>query len=46
MNKFDVRRANAAVKALEDEIAGLKNSYTQASNKIANEEVKWNAMRL
>ncbi|MDC0977151.1 hypothetical protein OAR34_01210, partial [Pelagibacteraceae bacterium] len=46
MNKWDVRRANAAVKALEAEIAGLKNNYTQASNKIANEEVKWNAMRL
>ena len=38
MNKWDVRRANAAVKAFEAQIAGGSYNYNQAANKIANEE--------
>ena len=46
MNKWDVRRANAAVKAAEAKIAGINFSYDQAINKISNEEKIWNVKRL
>ena len=46
MGKWDVRRANAAVKAAEAQIAGLSYNYEGAVNKIANNEKKWNAWRV
>ncbi len=46
MGKWDVRRANAAVKAAEAQIAGTNFNYEQAVNKIANNEKKWNVWRV
>ncbi len=46
MNKFDVRRANAAVKAAEEQIAGKSYNYEQAVNKIANDEKQFNVYRV
>jgi predicted nucleic acid-binding Zn-ribbon protein len=46
MGKWDVRRANAAVKAAEAQIAGTNFNYEQAVNKIANDEKKWNVWRV
>ena len=45
MNKWDVRRAEAAIKAAEAQIAGKSNNYNSELSKIANEEAKWNAWR-
>jgi hypothetical protein len=46
MNKWDVRRANTAVKAAEASLAGKNFDYQVAMNKIANEERAWNVSRL
>ena len=46
MNKFDVRRANAAVKAAEAQIAGVKYDYQGAIDKISIEEQKFNNWRV
>ena len=46
MNKFDVRRTEAAVKALEAKIAGTNYDYEGAISKIAVEENKFNAWRV
>lgn len=45
MNKFDVRRANAAVKATEAQIAGRSNNYIDEISKIANDEQEFNQFR-
>ena len=45
MNKWDVRRANAAVKAAEAGIAGTSYDYQGAVNKVNNDEKAWNAAR-
>ena len=45
MDKWGVRRANAAVKAAEAEIAGTSYDYQGAVNKINNDEKAWNAAR-
>ena len=45
MNKFDVRRANAAVKAAEAQIAGGNYNYVDAISKIANDEQEFNQFR-
>ena len=45
MNKFDVRRANAAVKAAEAQIAGGNYNYIDAISKIANDEQDFNQFR-
>ena len=46
MNKWDVRRANAAVKAAEAKIAGINFSYNQAVSIISNDEKKFNDWRV
>ena len=46
MNKFDVRRANAAVKAAEAKIAGINYDYKSAISKIAMDENKFNSFRV
>ena len=46
MNKWDVRRANAAIKAAEAQIAGTNFNYKQAVNKIANDEKQFNVYRV
>jgi hypothetical protein len=46
MNKFDVRRANAAVKAAEAQVAGLNYDYQSEINKIAMAEKKFNNFRV
>ena len=45
MNKWNVRRANEAVKAAEAQIAGVNYDYESAINKIANDEQKFNVWR-
>ena len=45
MNKWDVRRANAAVKRAEAEMAGTDYDYDAAVNKINQDEAAWNAAR-
>ena len=45
MNKWDVRRANAAVKRAEAEMAGTDYDYEGAINKINNDERNWNKER-
>ncbi len=45
MNKWNVRRANAAIKAAEAQIAGVNYDYEGAINKIANDEQKFNVWR-
>ena len=45
MNKFDVRRANEAVKAAEAQIAGGNYNYIDAISKIANDEQEFNQFR-
>ena len=46
MNKFDVRRANAAVKAAEAKIAGINYDYKSSISKIAMDENKFNSFRV
>ena len=46
MNKFDVQRANAAVKAAEAQIAGTNYDYLGEISKIANNEQKFNDWRV
>ena len=46
MNKFDVRRTEAVVKALEAKIAGTNYDYEGAISKIVVEENKFNAWRV
>ena len=46
MNKFDVQRANAAVKAAEAQIAGTNYDYLGAINKIAKNEQEFNVWRV
>ena len=46
MNKWDVRRTEAAVKAIEAKIAGTSYDYEGAINKIANDERKFNVWRV
>jgi hypothetical protein len=46
MNKFDVRRANAAVKAAEAQVAGLNYDYQSEINKITMAEKKFNNFRV
>ncbi len=45
MNKFDVQRANAAVKAAEAQIAGTNYDYLGEISKIANKEQEFNKFR-
>lgn len=45
MNKWDVRRANAAVKRAEAEMAGTDYDYQGAINKINKDESDWNKSR-
>jgi len=45
MNKWDVRRTEAAIKAAEAQIAGKSYNYNNALGSIKNEETKWNAWR-
>ena len=45
MNKWDVRRTEAAIKAAEAQIAGKSYNYQNALSSIKNQETKWNAWR-
>ena len=45
MNKWDVRRTEAAIKAAEAQIAGKSYNYQNALSGIKNQETKWNAWR-
>jgi predicted nucleic acid-binding Zn-ribbon protein len=45
MNKWNVRRADAAIKAAEAQIAGINYDYEGAINKITNDEQKFNVWR-
>ena len=45
MNKWDVRRTEAAIKAAEAQIAGKSYNYNNALGSIKNQETKWNAWR-
>ena len=45
MNKWDVRRTEAAIKAAEAQIAGRGYNYENALSSIKNQETKWNAWR-
>tara|TARA_B100000700_G_scaffold36700_1_gene36108 strand:+ start:112 stop:4854 length:4743 start_codon:yes stop_codon:yes gene_type:complete len=45
MNKWDVRRTEAAIKAAEAQIAGQSYNYQNALSSIKNQETKWNAWR-
>ena len=45
MNKWDVRRANAAVKAQEAKMSGSSYDYQGAVDKINNDEKAWNDAR-
>ena len=45
MNKWDVRRTEAAIKAAEAQIAGRSYNYQNALSSIKNQETKWNAWR-
>ncbi len=45
MNKWDVRRTEAAIKAAEAQIAGQSYNYGNALSSIKNQETKWNAWR-
>ena len=45
MNKWDVRRTEAAIKAAEAQIAGRSYSYENALGRIKNQETQWNDWR-
>ena len=46
MDKWSVRRTEAAIKQLEAQIAGKSYNYDQAVNKISNDEQEFNVWRV
>ena len=46
MDKFNVRRTEAAIKSLEAQIAGKSYNYEKAVNKISNDEKNFNLSRV